>query len=125
MPTNKERIARLEEQVKTYGHQFEKQTVACASLFKEIQHKLEVVNIEQGETRDAIKEIQVDMKNNLTRLEKAIAQNGEKINKTINKKVSGSQMSGRDRTLLWATTITAIFGFLSAIIPELLRFFGT
>lgn len=109
--TNKERIAVIEEKTSSLRQQFDKQVLSCSKTFGSIERKLDVVNTEQGETRDAIKS-----------LASAIKANTKNINKNISNKVSGSQMSGRDRALLYGTAITAICGFLTAIVPEIVRF---
>jgi len=95
--TIKERVARLEEQAKFTTETFNKQVQVCGEEFERINHKLEIINHEQGETRDAI--------NSLRRL--------------VELRVS-APMSGRDKASIYIALISA----LSAVTVALISLFG-
>lgn len=114
--TNKERIAKLEEQSKFADKErtksdaeFKERVTRCLNTFQNINKRLDIINTEQGETRDAVKDLKREMSGVRDDLKDYIKQ-----------RVS-APMSGRDKAILYGTAITAFFTFLSVIIPALLN----
>lgn len=90
----RERVARLEERAKNMEQNRLRQVKECGKTFDAINKKLHVVNLEQGETRDAIVELQ----------------------NVVERRVS-APMSGKDRAVIYAALVTGISGIVIALIP--------
>jgi len=80
-----ERVTRVEERQARLLQDFNKQLENCKETHDRVDKRLDVINREQGETRDAVNELKG----------------------LINQKVS-APISGRDRAVLYGTAITAI-----------------
>lgn len=109
--SSKERIAKLEEQMKFADKERSELEREYKQRVTNINEKLNMINSEQGETRDAV-----------NRLNHELSAIRDDLKNTIKKQVS-APISGRDRAVLYGTAITAIFTFLSVTIPAILDAF--
>lgn len=91
--TISERVTRVEERTKHLSKNMEKQVKSCMGLFKEIKTSINVINEEQGETRNLISDLKF----------------------LINKKVS-APMSGRDRATIYVALVVGVSGIIISLI---------
>ena len=82
-----------------------------SELFSDINNKLNTVNTEQGQTRDAVVSLQT-----------IVEKQGETLQKLILQRVS-APMSGRDKAILYGTAVTAFFTFLGVVLPAIINAF--
>jgi len=101
--TLKERVTSLEE----YRIHNEKQIAAFSKMFEQMNVKLDVVNREQGETRDGIRELRAQVAD----LAKTIGG----LRTHISNRVS-APMTGRDKAVLYGTAITAVCSLAGTVI---------
>jgi len=99
----KERVTSLEE----YRIHNEKQIAAFSKMFEQMNQKLNIVNQEQGETRDGIRDVHRQVAD--------LAEVVGGLRKHISNRVS-APMTGRDKAVLYGAAITAICSLAGTVI---------
>ena len=106
----KERVTSLEE----YRIHIDKQMTAFSKMFERMSQKLDVVNQEQGETRDGIRDVQ--------RQVAGLAEVVGGLRTHISNRVS-APMTGRDKAILYGAAITAVCSLAGTVIVVMAQMF--